>query len=118
MAAEALDRRDEALKDYGKALKYNPELTSAWLNRGILLFKAGRSAEAIEDLHHALRTATEAKQKGRIHYNLALIHLGRGDRASAQLEVEQATYVGDEGAWELRDQLRDGRRVPASLPPR
>jgi serine/threonine protein kinase/Flp pilus assembly protein TadD len=118
MAAEALGRSGDALRDYDKALNWNADLTSALLNRGILHYNMSRYADAITDLRHASETTTDPKTLGRIHYNLALIHLGRGDRASAGASADRAIAMGDEEAWDLRDRLRHESAAPATLPER
>jgi serine/threonine protein kinase len=109
MAAEALGRREDALCDYDKAVKCGPNLTAARLNRGILEYKMGRHAEAIGDLRQALQTTTDPKTLGRIHFNLALVHLSSGDRASARASADRAIEAGEERAWDLRDRLRPER---------
>jgi tetratricopeptide (TPR) repeat protein len=116
MAAESLGRPEDARHDYDKALRCNPSLTSARTNRGILHYKAGRYADAIADLRQALQTATDRHDVGRIHYNLALVHLGRGDRESARASADEAIYAGAQGALELHDRLRDVRGGPDALP--
>jgi serine/threonine protein kinase/tetratricopeptide (TPR) repeat protein len=109
MAAEALGRDDEALHDYSQALERDPGFTAARLNRGILSFKSGRHAEAIADLRRALKSAAEPKVRGRILYNLALVHLAAGDRDAARASAEQAIDLGYDEAWNLRDRLRVAR---------
>jgi tetratricopeptide (TPR) repeat protein len=109
MAAEALGRRAEALHDYSQALERDPHFAAARLNRGILSFKSGRHVEAIADLRRALNGAIEPKTRGRIHYNLALVHLAAGDRDSARASADQAIALGDDEAWSLRDRLRADR---------
>ncbi len=83
MAAAADGRSDDAFHDYSLALDRDPDFTAAWLNRGILAFKADRHVEAIADLRKALRTPADSRTLGRIHYNLALVQLASGDRESA-----------------------------------
>jgi serine/threonine protein kinase/Flp pilus assembly protein TadD len=109
MAADALGRPGEALHDYSKALERDPGFTAARLNRGILSFRSGHHTEAITDFRRALRTTTEPKTLGRLHYNLALVHLATGDRDSARASAEQAIALGDKEAWNLRDRLRTDR---------
>ena len=109
VATEALGKQEEALKDYARALRHNPGLVAARLNHGILAHRAGRHAEAIADFRRALEMATEPRTLGRIHYNLGLVHLALGDRASARRSAEQAIALGDEDAWELRARLDRGR---------
>jgi eukaryotic-like serine/threonine-protein kinase len=106
MAADALGRPGEALHDYSKALERDPGLTAARLNRGILSFKSGHWAEAIADFRRGLQTTTEAKTLGRLHYNLALVYLAKGDRDLARASAEEATNKGVEEAWNLRDRLQ------------
>jgi eukaryotic-like serine/threonine-protein kinase len=109
VAAEALGRCDDALNDYRRALEKDPILTAARLNRAILWYKSGRHHEAIAELRRALNTPTDPMTQGRIHYNLALVYLARGDRASARASADRAIKLGDEEAWDLRDRLRTDR---------
>src|SRR5262249_10016039 len=94
IAAERLGRIEAALGDYDLAIKKDPRLPSARLNRGILLYKLGRHTEAIAEFRRALQTTTDRKTRGRIHYNLALVHLRRGDRHSARVSADQASDDG------------------------
>jgi serine/threonine protein kinase/tetratricopeptide (TPR) repeat protein len=108
LAAEALGRGDRAFLDYGRALELDPGLTAAALNRGILSYRSGRHDEAVADFLRALRTSHDSRTVGRIHYNLALAHLARGDRPSALASAEEALARGHEEAHSLRDRLRRG----------
>ena len=84
-------------------------MTKALLNRGILSYKAGRYPDAIADLRNALETATDRESVGRVHYNLALAYMARGDRSSARTGAEQAVANGDEDARRLIVHLQHDR---------
>ena len=73
--AEALGRGDQAMRDYSRALELDPALTSASINRGILAYKNGKNDAAIADFRQAIRSASDSRTLGLIHYNLALAHL-------------------------------------------
>jgi tetratricopeptide (TPR) repeat protein len=45
---------DEALEIFDKVLDMNPEISEAWNNRGVALFRLGRAEEAIESYNRAL----------------------------------------------------------------
>ena len=109
LAAKASGRTDQAFRDYTHALGLDPRLTNALLNRGILSYNSGRYLDAIADFRHAIDTASDPDTLGRVHYNLALAHLARGDRPSARISAEQAVAQGNEDARRLRDQLRRDR---------
>ncbi len=46
----ALGNADRAIEDYAQALRFDPNLKAAALNRGLLLFRAGRFSELGRDL--------------------------------------------------------------------
>ena len=104
--AEALGRGDQAILDYGRALELDPALTAALINRGILAYKNGRNDDAIADFRQAFRTASDSRTLGLIHYNLALAHLARGDRAAAIASAQVALARGHEVARDLTERLR------------
>ena len=89
--AEALGRTTEAIRDYNRALELDPALISASINRGILAYQSGRNDDAIADFDRAIRRASDAPTAGLIHYNLALAHRARGDRAAALRECPGGT---------------------------
>jgi eukaryotic-like serine/threonine-protein kinase len=105
LANDATGETAQALHDYSMALNINPQLTSAALNRGILFYKAGRYQDAVKDLQRALQLTTDRVILGRIHFNLALTHLARGDRSSALINAKQAQIHGVEEANELSNRL-------------
>ncbi len=45
---------DEALEIFDRVLGMNPEISEAWNNRGVALFRLGRAEEAIESYNRAL----------------------------------------------------------------
>ena len=81
-------------------------LVAAALNRGTLSYKAGRHEDAIVDFRRALRAGPDPETAGRIHYNLALAHLARGDRKAALASAEEAVASGYQKARDFRDGLR------------
>ena len=109
LASEASGRADLAFRDYTHALGLDARLTKALLNRGILSYKSGRYPDAIADFRRALNTASDPDTLGRVHYNLALTYLARGNRASARAHAEKAAANGNDDARRLHDQLRRER---------
>ena len=109
LAAETSGRAEDAFRDYTHALDLDSHLTKALLNRGFLSYKAGRYPEAIKDFRRALNNASDTETLGRVHYNLALAYLARGERSSARATAQQAVNNGNSDARRLRDQLRRDR---------
>ena len=105
LAYQALGRLDRALDDYNRALARNPKLTDAALNRGIIHYRQGRHGEAIAAMELALDTTSSRTVLGVIHYNLALVHLARGDREAAASNVRAAIRCGNGDAQELSRRL-------------
>jgi serine/threonine protein kinase/Tfp pilus assembly protein PilF len=105
-AEEGLGRVKQAFNDYSRAIELDPTLAAAALNRGILSYKAGRPEDAIADFQRALRAGPDSETCGRIHYNLALAHLARGNRKSALASAEEAVTSGYHKARDFRDGLR------------
>jgi serine/threonine protein kinase/Tfp pilus assembly protein PilF len=105
LAYQALGRLDRALADYNRALALSPKLTDAALNRGIIHYQQGRHSEAIADLELALGTTSSRTALGVIHYNLALVHLARGDREAAASNLRTAIRFGNGDARELSRRL-------------
>ena len=69
-------------------------------------YKLGRHEEAIDDLTITLKEARDDRSRGRIFYNLSLVHLATGDRTSARAEAEKAAQLGCTEAKALLDEPR------------
>ena len=78
LAFTALGQQAQALADYDRALQLDPKLAAAALNRGMLHYRGKRYALAAADLRHA---AVLGADPALVHYDLALVELGRGKRA-------------------------------------
>jgi serine/threonine protein kinase/tetratricopeptide (TPR) repeat protein len=87
LAYAALDRREQALHDYDRALAIDPAHADAALNRGVLHLKQKRLDRAAADLRLALHLGADAAT---VHYDLALVHLAAGDARAAKQQVELA----------------------------
>jgi tetratricopeptide (TPR) repeat protein len=86
-AYEGLGRTASARADYDRALRLNPTLAAASVNRGLLHYREKRLPEAAADLRQALANGADPAT---VHYNLALVDLARRDRAAARAELKQA----------------------------
>jgi serine/threonine protein kinase/tetratricopeptide (TPR) repeat protein len=87
LAFSAQGRDDLALLDYDRALRLEPTLAAAALNRGMLRFRVQRYAEARGDLHQALQLGA---MPATVHYDMALIDLAEKKRDAALAHVRQA----------------------------
>ncbi|HXT60788.1 MAG TPA: tetratricopeptide repeat protein, partial [Pirellulales bacterium] len=104
LAYAALDRRHDALDDYTHALALDPRLAAASLHRGMLLRDAGRFEEAAADFQRAIDDGAEACA---VHYQWALLHLARNDRAAAKASLRAALAMDPDD----RDSLALLRRL-------
>uniref|UniRef100_A0A8D9AGM0 dolichyl-phosphate-mannose--protein mannosyltransferase n=1 Tax=Cacopsylla melanoneura TaxID=428564 RepID=A0A8D9AGM0_9HEMI len=78
-----LDQPREAEVLFKKAVKYEPELSSAWNNLGILLNSQKRFEEAERCYAEAVRVGRLRKKKADYLYNLGNMFLDMGDRTKA-----------------------------------
>ncbi|WP_406694126.1 serine/threonine-protein kinase [Singulisphaera sp. Ch08] len=108
LALSSLDRNEQAIVDYSRALRLDPALTGAALNRGILQYRAGRLEAAATDLKQALVTAVDRSHRGVIHYNLAIVDLASQNRSSALRNLAAASSFGHAEARRLQTSLHRG----------
>jgi tetratricopeptide (TPR) repeat protein len=105
LALTALGRKKEAIADYNQSIALDAHLACAFLNRGMLHYQELRYDEALADLARALTAGMNADT---VHYNMALVYLGRQDPASALRHVELALQENPrhQEATRLREKLR------------
>jgi tetratricopeptide (TPR) repeat protein len=83
LQAEAGDT-DGAWASYSAALREDAGFVAAWANRAVLAYLLGRTAEAIDDLDHAIRLADDPLL--RVNRAIALQELGDHPRALTDLD--------------------------------
>jgi tetratricopeptide (TPR) repeat protein len=81
LAEEALGQSSRALRDYDQALRLDPRLGAAFLNRGILHYRERRYAQALADLQRALETGAAPAV---VSYNQVLVRQAEGNRTAAR----------------------------------
>jgi type IV pilus biogenesis/stability protein PilW len=82
------DRRDEAEKEYRRAIALKPRLSEAHNDLGQLLARRGKLAEAIEEFDTALSNMYYREPySARYNKGRALAQLGRRDEALAELRT-------------------------------
>jgi tetratricopeptide (TPR) repeat protein len=62
LGLNGLERYDEALGPFGRALSTHPALSGAWVGQGKALLHLGRRHEAVDSLKRGLASATERTQ--------------------------------------------------------
>ena len=82
-----LDRREEAIESYDKAIAINPDYHQAWSNRGLSLLYVKRFEEAIESFDKALEINPDDAST---IYNKACCLSLMGDRIAALHWLEKA----------------------------
>jgi serine/threonine protein kinase/tetratricopeptide (TPR) repeat protein len=87
LAYAALGLDEPARRDYDQALRLDPLLAAAALNRGMLYHRARRFAEAEADLRHALSLGVDPATG---YYDLAVVQSARRDAAGARQSLQQA----------------------------
>ncbi len=105
-AYQALGASDRAYSDYSRALEIMPNFANAALNRGILAYRNGRLADAKADIEHAREAVVDEPTLGLIEYNLALVHLSRGDFNAAKSCLHHAGSHGNLDAMLLMHRLQ------------
>ncbi len=83
----ANDQHERAIKDYGQAIKFDPNYSFAFNNRGWSYFKLGDLKKARKNIGIAAR---KRPNNPFIHRNLGMIELQQGDTAKACSEFRKA----------------------------
>lgn len=110
LALSNLNRNEEALAAYDRALALNPRSVGAWQNKAALLFNAKRWNEALEAYDAAL--AVEPKNVDIwVDKGLTLVNLAREEDALASYKRALSIDPSNQRALQNRDQLL---RVPTS----
>jgi tetratricopeptide (TPR) repeat protein len=106
LAWAALGRTEQALQDYDydQALRLDPALAVAAVNRGMLHYGAKRYDAALADLQRARELGTD---RAVVAFDLALVHLARGEQSAALDELRAALshYPHPPDARKLHDRL-------------
>lgn len=105
-----------ALANYNKALELYPNLTDAWIRKGITLFNAGEHAEAEGCFNHVLKISP---MEFKAVYNRGKLRLKTNDIEGAIADFDKATTIKPEhsGAHELFGDalMRSGQEDQASV---
>jgi len=83
--------------DYNKAIKLNPKLAQAYLNRGFAKAKLGDYKGAIEDYNKGIKI--NPKYAGAYFWR-GLIKLDMGQKDSGCLDLSKARELGHSGAYQ------------------
>jgi Flp pilus assembly protein TadD len=77
--------------DFNEAIRLDPREPEAWLNKGILLIKAGRSADAVTPIDRSLQLRT--RRPALAYYARGLANEDRGDVRAAYRDLKQAQAI-------------------------
>jgi tetratricopeptide (TPR) repeat protein len=89
-ALNCIDRHEEALQYFDRALRFNARSAVAYVNRGIARHAIGRFDEAIDDYARAIEIAPSTLEA---YFGRASSHLMRGDADSAMRDLDQALQL-------------------------
>ena len=80
----------KSMADLDQVLRIDPAYTSAYVNRGLILFKEGKFRESVADYDRAIKL-----DPGNVdaYFNRGLIFAGRGDSAKALLDYDRAVQL-------------------------
>jgi tetratricopeptide (TPR) repeat protein len=85
---------ESAYADFTAALDHDETFAAAWANRAVLSYSAGRLAEAVEDLDHAIELTDDASL--RANRAVALQDLGEHRRALLDLDLAVEVLAEDD----------------------
>ena len=95
-----LEKYDNAIEDYNRALKLAPDLAEAKINMGAALIGLRRYASAIDYLEKGL--SEEPLRPHVAYYNLGIAHEMIGDYKSAHRHYSAAVGIAPEWSPALR----------------
>ena len=95
------DQFDDAVVEYGEALRLAPALADAHNNLGVIAAARGNVSEAVTHYREALRLEPDAAD---VHVNLGRIYLAVGRNEEAITLLSRAVNLDDE-MWEAFDSL-------------
>lgn len=78
----------DAGRDFEAAIRLNPDLGEAFVNRGVLAMADARYDLALADINKGLKLGVDEPAKA--YFNRALAHEGLGDAKSAWLDYRKA----------------------------
>ena len=94
-AYHRLERYDEAVADYRRAVQMKPRYGWAWLNLGVALQALGRTDEAV----HAYEESARVTPGNELRARAAIAGMGRGpDVGAVKACVDEAEAAGDSAA--------------------
>ena len=94
----AVNRANEALSDYDRALVLRPDLANVWLARGSVLYDLNRNDEALQALNKALALKSDIAEARLIRGNI-LFALNRQTEALADFDKALALRSDLGSAW-------------------
>ncbi|MCY7332124.1 MAG: tetratricopeptide repeat protein, partial [Pseudanabaena sp. CAN_BIN31] len=97
----ALDKYEEAIAAYDRALQIKPDFHEVWNNRGIALFNLGRNEEAIAAYDRALQIKPDFHEAWN-NRGSALFNLGRNEEAIAAYDRALQIKPDFHEAWNNR----------------
>ncbi len=96
MALIALDRQDEAMARFQRAIALGTHDATSYLNLGAYLTEHGQQREAISVFETALRMQGDAESRGLTYLNLGFAYTSIGDYQSARARYSESLQIDPE----------------------
>jgi len=101
---QTMGRNDLALRYFDKAIAADPSLAPAYRSRGFIYLQQGKSDLALSDFSRLVELTPE-EPAGYLTRGLALSQ--RGEKGRAASDFRKGCELGDAGACELEQQIKD-----------
>ena len=98
-----IERYDKAIEHFNKAIKLNPRLRLAYINRGVLYARKREYDRAIEDFNKAIELDSSETLA---YFNRGLSMLSTEEWGKAALDLSHAESLGLDIVSTFRDQFR------------
>ena len=86
----------EATRDFDKAVRIQPDMAEAYVNRGAASIGQRRYADSLPDINKGLELGVQEPAKA--YYNRALAHEGMDDAKAAYFDYQKAVEMNPEWA--------------------
>jgi protein O-mannosyl-transferase len=97
-AYKELERKEEAIADYSRAIELNPNYYDALIGRGEMLRERGQYDQAFADLNKAIQMKPDAEWTA--YMSRAVVYCVRGELQKAKEDFDKA-FAGEKGSPEL-----------------